>query len=52
MKTDVLVSTMNCIDEDKLLKEMNLRENYVIINQITNQELSFPKNEKQNNKER
>ena len=38
MKIDVLISTMNQNDEKKLMKNINVKENYIVINQITDEE--------------
>ena len=43
MRVEVLVSTMNQNENNQLQKEMNLKNNYVIINQITKNSIDIPK---------
>lgn len=42
MKITTLVSTMNQTENQKLIEKMNIEENYVVINQITNKNIDLP----------
>ena len=44
MKIEVLVSTMNQEDNRKLLENMNIKNNYVVINQLVKENINKPQN--------
>ena len=44
MKIEVLVSTMNQKNNKDLLRNMKIKNNYVVINQITKNNINIPNN--------